>query len=66
MSREFPHLTRNSVMVTDGATLTYNCIAWALGYTDRWINPPNPIANFNNCFLSGSPRGYTQELAALN
>ena len=66
LSQAFPNLTRNSVLVTDGATPVYNCIAWALGYTDRWINPPNPIHNFNALFLSASPRGYTHQLPALD
>ncbi len=61
----FPSLDRTSVMVMDGASASYNCVAWALGYTDRWINPPSPIDRFNQLFLGQSPRYYTEKLPAL-
>lgn len=35
----FPNLPRDSVWVLGGATTRYNCLAWALGRTDRWIWP---------------------------
>jgi hypothetical protein len=66
LKKEFSNLIKADVMVTDGETIDYNCIAWALGYTDRWINPPNPIASFNLVFLGYSQRGYTQQLPALD
>jgi hypothetical protein len=40
----FPQLTKEHVWITDECTDTYNCIAWSLGYTDRWINPTSPSA----------------------
>lgn len=37
--RWFPYLPTQSVWVLGGATPRYNCLAWALGYTDRWVWP---------------------------
>ncbi|KAI5809152.1 hypothetical protein DFH27DRAFT_598692 [Peziza echinospora] len=37
---------RRDILVTGPATPIYNCIAYSLGYTDRWINPPQPRATF--------------------
>jgi hypothetical protein len=46
LSGAFPKLQRQNVSVTDEATQVYNCIAWSMGYTDRWINPLSPLAAF--------------------
>ena len=35
----FPRLVRDSVWVLADANPTYNCLAWALGITDRWVWP---------------------------
>jgi hypothetical protein len=35
----FPQLPQSSVWVLGNATPVYNCLAWALGRTDRWIWP---------------------------
>lgn len=43
LSRYFPQLSR-STKPASPATTTYNCIAWALGITDRWWWPQNPDA----------------------
>lgn len=43
---DFPHLVRDNVVVTGEATYLYNCISWSLGITNRWINPPQPLSNF--------------------
>lgn len=44
----FPKLVRANVTLTDGQTLDkrYNCIAWSLGFNDRWISPKSPPADF--------------------
>lgn len=61
----FPNLVRANVMLEGPATNTYNCIAWALGYTDRWINPPASRDDFIALFLSPvHPRGYDVVLPA--
>jgi hypothetical protein len=62
----FPNLDRDSVTIMDEPTGVYNCIAWALGYDDRWINPPNNIADFNALFLGDHPAGYTEILSAAS
>lgn len=37
---KYPHLNRDSVLITDfNQCMDYNCIAWSLGFDDRWINP---------------------------
>ena len=38
----FPHLNTGNVWVLAEATPRYNCLAWALGYTDRWVWPWQP------------------------
>ena len=35
----FPNLRADSYLVTSPATIHYNCIAWAAGYTNRWWWP---------------------------
>jgi hypothetical protein len=46
LSGWFPGLVRGNVWITDNPTPVYNCIAYSLGYTDRWINPPQPLGPF--------------------
>jgi hypothetical protein len=46
----FPNLIRANVTVTGAATPVYNCIAWTLGITDRWINPPQPLQAFEELY----------------
>lgn len=41
--------------VTGGATNQYNCIAWSLGVTSRWINPP---ATLGACDRLNAQYGY--------
>ena len=38
LQQAFPRLRDNFEVIAD-ATPTYNCIAWSLGVTDRWVNP---------------------------
>ena len=35
----WPRLDVHSVVVTDEATRRYNCLAWTLGFADRWVWP---------------------------
>lgn len=42
----FPGLQQGNVWVTSPTTSVYNCIAWSLGFDDRWINPDSPLAAF--------------------
>ncbi len=35
----FPQLTEENHEVTSPRTIKYNCIAWAVGATDRWWQP---------------------------
>ena len=38
-ARRFPNLTGTTHEVTSVATTEYNCVAWALGSIDAWIQP---------------------------
>ena len=38
------------VEVLGPATMQFNCIAWSLGFTDRWINPPESIQGCDNLY----------------
>lgn len=42
----FPNLVESDVWITGEETKTYNCIAFSMGYTDRWIDPDSPLAAF--------------------
>jgi len=35
----WPNMNVNATLVTDEATDVYNCLAWTLGKTDRWVWP---------------------------
>lgn len=50
LSHEFPGLTQANVWITDEATWDYNCIAFSLGITDQWINPPQPLWAFQTLY----------------
>jgi hypothetical protein len=43
--RYFPKL-KDGFKITDEETWRYNCIAWSLGFTDRWILPAHPLLAF--------------------
>lgn len=43
----FPNINVNAAVVTDGSSIVYNCISWALGYTDRWIWPGPTLQQFD-------------------
>ena len=45
----FPQVSasaRQNYEVTAETTGDYNCIAWSLGITDSWINPPPSVKDF--------------------
>jgi len=46
LSAVFPGLNRANVFITDEPTPVYNCIAFSLGLTNVWINPPQPLSAF--------------------
>ena len=43
----FPNLNVQAARVTDNASSVYNCIAWSLGFTDRWLWPGSTISDFD-------------------
>ena len=49
----FPNLNVAQVVVTDNATSAYNCIAWTVRITNRWIWPGGSLAHFDAFY-----RGY--------
>lgn len=48
--RFFPGLNVNATVVTGEATNVYNCIAWTVGLTNRWIWPGNTLAQFDTFY----------------
>lgn len=40
--QDFPHLTNQNHFITSPRSDNYNCIAWAFGIDNRWIEPANP------------------------
>lgn len=54
LSLLFPRINPDNVVVTGDVDDAYNCLAWALGFTDRWIWPwhtmPPSKNNFNRLF----------------
>ena len=48
----FPKLDVNRAVVTGAATRQYNCIAWTVGVTTRWIWPGAHISNFDRFYNS--------------
>lgn len=49
----FPNLNVNQAVVTDEAIPTYNCIAWTVGITNRWVWPGSSLGHFDTFY-----RGY--------
>ena len=43
----FPSLDVDRAVVTDGQSTVYNCIAWTVGVTNRWLWPGGSLANFD-------------------
>lgn len=50
LSTWFPGLTQANVWITDNPTPVYNCIAFSLGITNQWINPPQPLNAFQQLY----------------
>lgn len=42
----FPRIQKETSYQTGNRTYHFNCIAWSLGFVDRWINPPNTTYDF--------------------
>ncbi len=42
----FPNLVRAETSKTGDEDKDYNCIAWALGITTEWVDPPESQADF--------------------
>lgn len=38
-AKEFPKLSKSGYQRTSPATIDYNCLAWALGYDNKWWEP---------------------------
>jgi hypothetical protein len=51
--RFFPNLNVAQAVVTDNMTPAYNCIAWTVGITNRWLWPGGSLAHFDAFY-----RGY--------
>jgi hypothetical protein len=54
LRQQFPRLG-NHFEIVGTSTRRYNCIAWSLGITDRWVNPEtgpahNPLAYMNEMY----------------
>ncbi len=46
----FPNLDVDRAVVTGDTSTVYNCIAWTVGYTDRWLWPGSSISNFDSFY----------------
>ena len=43
----FPNLDVDQTVVTGEISIVYNCIAWTVGFSDRWIWPGDALADFD-------------------
>ncbi len=43
----FPSLNVDQAVVTGEGSIVYNCIAWTIGLTDRWLWPGGSISDFD-------------------
>lgn len=57
LSKIFPDLNLENVLVHGKASENYNCIAWSVGITDQWINPPDTLEEFRKFYKDNK---YTQ------
>lgn len=65
LKKDFPNLDVNNISVTGEATGTYNCIAYSMGITNKWIDPESFYNDFieqykNAKTLYGSSCNYEQ------
>jgi len=60
-----PQLSAQNSLKTSDPTLDYNCLAWAIGRTDVWMDIPNyfqPFLNLEPSTLDHSAKGYASLL----
>jgi hypothetical protein len=61
----FPNLDVDRVIVSGGVSTAYNCIAWTVGFTDRWIWPGGSLTDFDTFYQGfGFVRGDDGTIAA--
>jgi hypothetical protein len=59
--------TLKRIIVTDNPTWTYNCVAYSIGVTDRWINPPEQPQAFAELYtLLQFPTAGTSDLVCID
>jgi hypothetical protein len=46
----FPNLDVDQVIVSGEVSPVYNCIAWTIGFTDRWLWPGGSVADFDTFY----------------
>lgn len=46
----FPNLDVDQAIVSGEASPVYNCIAWTVGFTDRWLWPGGALADFDTFY----------------
>lgn len=62
LKHDFPNLDVNNITVTGEATYAYNCIAYSMGITNKWINPEQ----FYNDFIEQYKNAKTKYGASCN
>jgi hypothetical protein len=50
--QSFPNLDVDQAVVTGGVSSRYNCIAWTVGFSDRWLWPGGSLADFDTFYHS--------------
>ena len=68
LKKIFPNLKLQNTSVTGEATDKYNCIAWSLGFDDKWINPGSTKDILTRQYLSYgcSATGYSSASAVID
>src|SRR5438046_480469 len=46
----FPSLDVDRAVVTGDPSIVYNCVAWTVGVTNRWLWPGASLANFDTFY----------------
>jgi hypothetical protein len=65
LKMNFPNLDVSKTVVTDSATLVYNCLAWTLGITTTWVWPGEKESDFDTLYKkSGFVRSGDGPIAA--
>ena len=70
MTTPFPNLQAGNHRITSQPDISYNCFAWAIDYTDRWLDPIppwgywpphiSPRLTLNNLTVIYEEHGYTR------